>query len=100
LFAYHDYVAVEVWDLAKKPVEVSDDVTEQPQGIDLVDILAERWSSRMHKQVRTTWAEVSVYEHTPSGLAIHPTRPMAKRPHPPVIDGELLRRVRDGLNSL
>lgn len=101
LFAFRRYVAVEVWDMAEREIAATDEVGEQPQGIDLVDILAQRWTSGMYGQTRITWAEVAVYEQTPSGLPVRPQRPARSHPIPqPVASDELLRRVRDGLKGL
>lgn len=101
VFAFRRYVAVEVWDVAEREITVMDQASDQPQGIGLVDVLAQRWASGRHEQTRISRAEVAVYVQTPSGLPVRPKRPTVAHSVPaPAVDDELLRRVRDGLEGL
>lgn len=76
LFAFRQYVGIEVWDAATEAVPVTAHVGEKPQGIDLVDILARRWTYGMYGNTRITWAEVAVFEQTASrssGVQLSPS---------------------------
>lgn len=99
-FARH--ITVEVWDMGRVPVVVSEEPSATPlRGIDLVDRLARRWASGWYAETRITWAEVAVYAVTASGLAIRPRRaggrPSVGHGTGSPIEAELLGRVRDGL---
>lgn len=101
VFAFRRSVMVEVWDMAEREISATDDGGDQPQGIELVDILAQRWASGRHEQTRITWAEVAVYAQTPSGLPVRPQRTaVARAVSAPALDDELLRRIRDALKGL
>jgi hypothetical protein len=99
LLGFPRHIVIAVWDAATKAAALPAGPADTlPRGLDLVDVLAGRWASTASPRGRLTWAELPVYDRTDAGLPINRRRP---RPHPalpaPVIDEELLRRVRDGL---
>jgi hypothetical protein len=102
LLGFPRHVVIEVWDAATEPAVLPTGPTDTlPQGLDLVDVLAERWASTASPRGRLTWAELSVYDRTEAGLPIRrhrhrPSEPAVAEP----VDPELLRRVREGLAGL
>jgi anti-sigma regulatory factor (Ser/Thr protein kinase) len=101
-------IVFEVWDTSEdQPVlsEAGDD-DEGGRGLFLVDELASRWGSYALTQGqqprgKVVWAELPVYARTPSGLPIRQRKPPSGLlAQPTAHDPDLLRRVRDGLESL
>jgi hypothetical protein len=103
MLGFRRHVVIEVLDAATEAGSVPDKPTEEePQGLDLVDVVARRWASTASPRGRLTWAEIAVYDHTESGLQIrrgHASSWRAPVPNEHNTTPELLRRVRDGLKS-
>jgi hypothetical protein len=105
LLGFPRHIVIEVWDAATAPAGLPEvDPDNDPQGLHLVDVTANRWASTMQPRSRLTWAELLVYPHTESGL---PVRRPSEHVHPRPSgqghvehDDELLRRVLDGLHRL
>ena len=102
LLGFPRHIVIEVWDAATEPAALPAGPADTlPRGLDLVDVLAGRWASTASPRGRLTWAELPVYDRTEAGLPIQRRRPSPRPVLPaPVIDEELLRRVRDGLIGL
>jgi hypothetical protein len=98
-FARH--VVIEVWDTAPEPAVLPDDgLGKLPTGLHLVDVTANKWGSIASPQGRLTWAEIAVYDRTESGLPIRRRQPRSQPVTPaPLLDEEVLRRVREGLHD-
>lgn len=85
-------------------VEVADRHDQPPTWADAVTSLCSRWNSYPTNVGRVVWCELEppVYELTEHGLPkrVRPETANINRPPAPQVDGELLRRVIEGLEKL
>jgi hypothetical protein len=107
LLGFPRHIVIEVWDAASEPAVLPiEEPATRPTGLHLVDVLAGMWGSTASPRGRLTWAELPVYDRTEAGLPIRRRRrrmqptTVAEPMSQPVVDEELLRRVRDGLKGL
>jgi hypothetical protein len=106
MLGYRRHIIFEVTDAGDEALDLPlDRYVDESSGLGLVDVLANRWGSSVTPRGRVNWAEIAVYERTEAGL---PKR--ERRPSPwsrgstlqpaPVLDRELLQRIRDGIERI
>jgi hypothetical protein len=106
LLGFERTIGIEVWDTATEPARLpAHDQAGELHGLALVEARAEDWGSAMTPYGRVTWAALSVYERTGTGLPKRTPRrsfpmPPASMDACPPPDVDLLRRVRDRLGEL
>ena len=106
MLGYRRHIVFEVTDAHHQAFELPAD-TELPDdtGLGLVNALASRWGSFVAPRGRVTWAALTVYERTKAGLPKRDHKPSPRSGTPTTQAAqtpnvELLRRVRDGLETL
>lgn len=106
MLGYQRHIVFEVTDAGKEALVLPmDRYVDESSGLGLVDALASRWGSSVTPRGRVTWAELAVYERTEAGL---PKRDRKPSPSPqrstaqpaPIVDNDLLQRIRDGIERI
>jgi len=106
LLGYRRHIVFEVTDVHDEALVLPNDrYVDESAGLGLVDALADRWGSFVAPRGRVIWAELAVYARTQAGLPKREREPSPSSPHSAAqsanpADPELLRRIRDGLESL
>lgn len=105
LAVLRDGLIVEVWDsdiTAPTPSDETDSAAESGRGLFIVEALSRRWNFyRPEGGGKWVWAELGIKPKPgPLPKRAHSRRPPSAEPLEVATDGQLMRRVLEGLRSL
>jgi len=106
MLGYQRHIVFEVTDKGDEALVLPiDRYVNESSGLGLVDALAHRWGSSVTPRGRVNWSELAVYERTEAGLPKRDRRPSpwsrgSTGAPAPVLDDELLQRIRGGIEHI